>query len=95
MKGNNLLINFEIKLITIYGNELHEDRTAMTYFLCAENIFCRMLIQHTPSDILLDCHMALYSVSLKGIRTCTKYVNSMDQSMFSNNIPLQCLNKAL
>ena len=45
--------------------------TAMTYFLCAENIFYIMLIENTPSDILLDCHMALYSVSQKGIRICT------------------------
>jgi len=42
--GSNLLINLEIKLITICGNELHEDSTNMIYFLCAENIFCRILI---------------------------------------------------
>jgi hypothetical protein len=65
------------------------------HFLCAENLVCRMLISNMPSDILLDCHMALYSVSQKVIRICTKYVNSMDQSMFNNNIPFQCLNKTL
>ena len=39
IRGNNSLINLEIKLITIYGNELHEDSTNMTYFFMRGKYF--------------------------------------------------------